>query len=550
MSLKAENYIPVIQYERGYYSNFPITTTDTISAANLPTSVADAVGDGATNDAPAIQSAIDAVASATNKGIVFLPAGRYRLNTPLVPKSGVTLRGAGIGKTILLPYGTVSAIQDITTGSSASPLTDMVFEDFEIDGSNQTGTPYNVQTKGFFILYLKRCIFRNLYIHDTAATGLGNDYYQDSVIDSLIVKGCGRLNSGTDPGGSGIGIGIGELSSTFENLVVTNCHAIGNKRFGIFVETQNPAKRPLGTIITNNVSSGNQYGIGECGGTGTIIANNIVTANTKDGISMNPGTFTTPTPGRMTVITGNSIYSNTECGIKLSATSGLTLSGYKITGNRIWSNDVGFRSTATNVNPGYITITGNDIHDHVASGIEIGTSVSGASYKHVVITNNVIWNNGKGNGSFCAGIRIAEAIADLQILNNRCFDDQGTQTQVEGLLVGATRVVTGGKIEGNDFRDNKTRGITLSGTLTSVDVRNNAGYNPIGTSAITVTASPFTYTAGNSPEDVYISGGTVSSIAKNSSTLFTATDKLVHLEPRQAVVVTYSQAPTMVKDVL
>jgi len=44
-----------------------------------------AIGNGTANDAPAIQPAIDAT-SAAGGGVVCIPAGRYRVNSTLVPK--------------------------------------------------------------------------------------------------------------------------------------------------------------------------------------------------------------------------------------------------------------------------------------------------------------------------------------------------------------------------------------------------------------------------------------------------------------------------------
>ena len=63
-------------------------------AADLPTSVCDvmrhgAKADGTTNDAPAIQKAIDSCAA--SGGMVFFPAGNY-LSGTIVLKSNVTLR--------------------------------------------------------------------------------------------------------------------------------------------------------------------------------------------------------------------------------------------------------------------------------------------------------------------------------------------------------------------------------------------------------------------------------------------------------------------------
>ena len=73
-------------------------------------------------------------------------------------------------------------------------------------------------------------------------------------------------------------------------------------------------------------------------------------------------------------------------------------------------------------------------------------------------------------------------------------------------------------------------------------------FNPAGVSAITVGGSPFTYTAGGTPEAVYLTAGTVSLIVKNGVTLFTATPATVYLAPGESIVVTYSLAPTMNRD--
>lgn len=77
----------------------------------------------------------------------------------------------------------------------------------------------------------------------------------------------------------------------------------------------------------------------------------------------------------------------------------------------------------------------------------------------------------------------------------------------------------------------------------------SAGATAGATSSISVTASPFTYTAGSQYETVYISGGTVSNVAVASTTVFAATGCTVRLAPGKSVVVTYSVAPTMAKTV-
>ncbi|MFE9865860.1 glycosyl hydrolase family 28-related protein [Streptomyces sp. NPDC005506] len=59
-----------------------------------------ATADGTTNDAAAFQTAIDA-ASAAGGGVVLVPQGIYKIATPLVMKTRVTLQGVGKGVSVL-----------------------------------------------------------------------------------------------------------------------------------------------------------------------------------------------------------------------------------------------------------------------------------------------------------------------------------------------------------------------------------------------------------------------------------------------------------------
>jgi hypothetical protein len=71
----------------GFPGNIPDVTTNVINVQDYG-----ATGDGSTDDAAAIQAAIN---SALNPAVVFLPAGRYRIQSRLTLKSGIVLRGAG-----------------------------------------------------------------------------------------------------------------------------------------------------------------------------------------------------------------------------------------------------------------------------------------------------------------------------------------------------------------------------------------------------------------------------------------------------------------------
>lgn len=104
-------------------------------------------------------------------------------------------------------------------------------------------------------------------------------------------------------------------------------------------------------------------------------------------------------------------------------------------------------------------------------------------------------------------------------------------------------------IHNADVRGNLTGGLANGSTGTHNTIVANGGYNPVGQSAITVGASPFTYTTGSSPETIYVRGGTVSNISVGSTQVAAASPAQLALGPNQAITVTYSALPTMIKDV-
>jgi len=163
----------------------------------------------------------------------------------------------------------------------------------------------------------------------------------------------------------------------------------------------------------------------------------------------------------------------------------------------------------------YCVVTGN-IARNCRMGIYIRVSSKAAATNHIGGNYNLIIGNVVHDSYY--GIKVHKEYSDGEnkknlIIGNRIYDcdnpitDEGIDTYIKG----------------------------------------NYGYNPVGVFSITVGTSPFTYTAGSSPETVYIRGGTVSDISVDGTTLFTDTGHSIDLEPHQSVVITYSDAPTMTK---
>ncbi len=72
---------------------------------------------------------------------------------------------------------------------------------------------------------------------------------------------------------------------------------------------------------------------------------------------------------------------------------------------------------------------------------------------------------------------------------------------------------------------------------------------PIGTTApVTLGASPAVYTAGDNFEIAYLSGGSITSVTRNGTSISLAFPLTVMLWPNTSMVVTYDDIPTLVID--
>jgi len=84
-----------ITWDPGVRGDIPVRST---ICANVRNSPYNATGNGTSDDTTALQNAISACASGQ---VVLVPAGTYRITAPIRVKSGVTLRGEGMGRSII-----------------------------------------------------------------------------------------------------------------------------------------------------------------------------------------------------------------------------------------------------------------------------------------------------------------------------------------------------------------------------------------------------------------------------------------------------------------
>lgn len=355
-------------------------------------------GDGATNDQPALAALVDRLgagyASDGRARVIYCPPGIYSIrDAGTVWRSGVSLIGAG-------PAATRFMLSNEGNRADPTPLAfwttvqhgadrdrhiaDCTFADFQIDGSGVAMAEYNYLAKGLGLQYVVRGVFRNLYIHHTAATGLGCDFLQDSLIDGVVVVGCGRLDNGEQMGGAGIGIGIGGWGAV-ERLTIANCTALANGTNGIFLELQKDYwVSPRGYRIIGCHSQGNRFGISDWGADGLIVSACTMTGNLETGFDVS-AQGTSSVAGRGGLLTDCVIDGNMCDGVSIGNSPG----PYTVRGNRI---------------------SGNGRHGYHAH--DLGRGYRG-SIRDVVIESNEFWGNGLD------AIRIDHQMTDAVLLNNR-----------------------------------------------------------------------------------------------------------------------------------
>jgi hypothetical protein len=473
-----------------YTPPFTGGVTETVAAKLAQTvSVLDFGADptGVADSTAAIQAAINA-----GNNAIFLPEGVYLISSITI-NNAVTLRGSGPTATVIKPKNSNSNIFDITTSDVI--ISGLAFE----FGPTQTGGSYINWDVGSSLCTIENCYFLNWFI-GIQVNGSGPFTIRD------VVFGNGVPGSGTAVSVTGAVGGV----MTLDNVVVTN--------------PSGTSQQPANGLFING------------GGNVNINCINCQFLQCIDGASLIPGAGQVIADAQFI----NCYFDHcitTGCLIAPSSSSGAVV--------RTIFDTCWFGSTSAGAGLNLSGSTGSI--DGVAllncSGVlnnQQGINISGANVKNVEITAG----NYAGNSS--AGIGI-DALSTNGLLIN------GAHCGPWGSISGGTTfgiVIRSGTasnftIANCDLRGNTSGSISDASTGTGRLKVNNKGYNPQPTVAISVTGSPFTYTAGDAPETVTISGGTVSAVTQNSLTMFTSTNCTVNLPSGTSVVVSYGSTPTM-----
>jgi hypothetical protein len=194
-----------------------------------------------------------------------------------------------------------------------------------------------------------------------------------------------------------------------------------------------------------------------------------------------------------------------------------------------------------------ITFFGNKI-------VGISMNTAGLTMSNISFTDCFVENSSSGTPGVNPGVSIQ--YATNVVIQGGVYAAgsyaNGINTQSYGIAIGGG--TTNCVIKDAILTPNVTGSIVVAGSNPGLIIRDCMGYNPVGVSTITVGASPFTYTAGHSRETVYIQGGTITQITRGGQVIANTTPPtgqsiITTLPANAAIVVTYSAAPTMWRDV-
>jgi hypothetical protein len=284
-----------------------------------------------------------------------------------------------------------------------------------------------------------------------------------------------------------------------------------------------------------------------------VTGNGAIWCDNCDFISQGVGLLVQPGNGQQCTwgfFTNTAFDTNANTGVNIAPLSNGNVYGMSFTA--CW--------TASNTNSGFYAsavgtsgqINGLRVVAHRAfnNGLQGIVFAAGGTLTNFHVENCDCAGNSQTLISTYAGIEVGANLSGFGIHHNRSGQEENFGSAVQqswGIIVdGGTS--NNYSIIGNDVRGNNG---TLSdgGTGTTKIVKDNLPYNPIAQTAITVTASPFTFTnKTGGPLVVYVQGGTTSAattvngqtVAASGATNFAAT-----VPHGLAMIVTYTGAPTM-----
>jgi len=417
-----------------------------------------AVGDGATDDLSAIQSAIDA-AEAAGGGIVFFPASAnpYLVSSTITVGDNITLKGASPTLSeIKLQDSAANGAHVIENDDTTGGNSNIKIVDLGVDGNKANQTGGNT-IQGIRMEAVTGLVVRNCHVHDSLKNGLlllndtnealveGGKYYDNAEVGVLI-----QDTSGTTTNDSVRVLGV---------LTANN----GNNGIGI---TESIAVTVIGCVDRGSATSADDTAFNSDSGRRCTFVGCVSIDSGARGFSNWLGP-TTATPSLDNSFVGCIAQNPATEGFRVNNAQRVSFTGCKVFGAGTygyWINTADVNNPARSVE-----ITGGSVEECENDGIRVDGG------RVVTISGVRVTNNGQTSGS---GIRIEDDndaggdhfAANVHITGCHILDGQGTPTQTWGVRSGGSSdkvYVLGNRIEGN-----------VNGAISLAGTNNETQQNP------------------------------------------------------------------------
>jgi len=550
----------------------------TIKAVNGTTGAIDYSG---TDAATVINNAIAAL---TSGGVVFIKAGNYVLTTSiLIGLPNITLAGEGVDTVISC---TANSSFNLVVAGNGVPAINTTIKNLKIDATNQVkadalygivinSTSNNSKVLGCEVMETGHGA---VYILAPDCT-VADNYIHDTFGDNIILQSTGQVVSRNICDTTGLHNNISLVSVT--NSIIANNICRNSANYGIALENLGTGPCTGIVVADNMIYSCHMSGIrvypqwagvdsaDYCTLEGNVIASPVTGGGTTyAGIDLHSGAHIQ--------IVGNHIYNSGYYGILVilgnnvligsnrvvsSANAGITIasaaanSHISVCSNSVNTSIAGSGIIFAGSGSTYIKVVQNEVTNPHAYGIDIqgvtyltvndnivsgtaGILIESSSTKGVC-NCNVIYGSGSGG----TGIHLYNAVTYMEVGDNY-VENFGYGIREENNSSDYNMIYQ------NNVTNNNTYKISVAGTHTVI--KDNLGYNPQAIASVSVGTSPYAYhNTDHYPEDVIVSGGTVSDISwsRDGSAYYATgvTAGKFRLEPSEYLKVTYSVAPTMTK---
>ncbi len=251
----------------------------------------------------------------------------------------------------------------------------LFFADFTVDG--YAHTPYDGATgwgggnkKVFSLGHVRNSRFERVKTVGTWSTSIGIDYNDGNLFIDCEAIDCGRGRYTAAEGeriGSGSGFGLGAGTFAAEMTILIGCVAKNCGANGFFFEQLNRPEavhKSIGFMVLNGWAEGNNIGISDAGGSGTIVQGMTLINNRRAGFRVG-GTQPNYEGGREGLLTGNTITGN-GIGVEFDNTCE---GGYRVAGNTIKDNTVGVMWEDILWPGRRLTVQGNNFIHNKAAGV-------------------------------------------------------------------------------------------------------------------------------------------------------------------------------------